>query len=144
MKGDEKVNMEQQPPPYPHQQQPPPLGPPQQLQMAPVVLSQAMVGKNPEVVSCSNCRAEVRTRVVRSLSQNGWIWSIVLWYGIFINFKNLGEKKLDIISGCSPAAAASSRVSWTASMTMNTTALTVISLLGSQRLMIEIKRERRV
>ena len=45
------------------------------------------VGKLPEVITCPNCRAEVRTRVERSLSQNGWIWSFVLWYGNCLAFK---------------------------------------------------------
>merc|ERR1712061_650486 len=81
MMGEEKVDMEQQPPPYPYQQQPPTMGP--QHQWAPVVLDQPMppkVGKNPEVVTCLNCRAQVQTRVNRNLSQNGWIWSFVLWF----------------------------------------------------------------
>ena len=56
MKGDENVDMDQSMPPK--------------------------VGKDPEVVTCLNCRAQVRTRVNRNLSQNGWIWSFVLWYSI--------------------------------------------------------------
>merc|ERR1739844_261081 len=79
MMGDEKVNMEEQPPKYPYQQQPLPMGPQQQLHMAPVVFGPPKVGKDPEVVTCLNCRAQVRTRVHRNLSQNGWIWSFVLW-----------------------------------------------------------------
>ena len=76
----ETVNMDQPPPPYPypgqqlHQQQPPP----KVVSGQPIVAPK--VDKNPEVVTCPNCRAEVRTRVERSLSQNGWIWSLVLWY----------------------------------------------------------------
>ena len=99
MKGDEKVNMEQQPPPYPYQQQlqqPHPYPYQQQQQQQPppmVVLGQPTmapkVGKHPEVVTCLNCRAEVRTRIERSLSQNGWIWSFVLWYGKWLYFFDL-------------------------------------------------------
>jgi len=80
MKGEEKLNMEQQPPPayglypYQHVQQQPPMV----VVGQPVMASR--VGKTPEVVTCLNCRAEVRTRVERSLSQNGWIWSFVLWF----------------------------------------------------------------
>ena len=83
MKGEEKLNMEQQPPPaygsdpyqhVQHQQQPPMV-----VKGRPMIVPK--VGKLPEVVTCLNCRAEVRTRVERSLSQNGWIWSFVLWYG---------------------------------------------------------------
>ena len=69
MKGEEKLNMEQQPPPaygsdpYQHVQQQPPMVVMGQPIMAP------RVGKLPEVVTCLNCRAEVRTRVERSLSR---------------------------------------------------------------------------
>ena len=87
--GDEKVNMEEQPPKYPYQQQPLPMGPQQQLQMAPVVFGPPKVGKDPEVVTCLNCRAQVRTRVHRNLSQNGWIWSFVLWYAYCHYFSEL-------------------------------------------------------
>ena len=95
MKGDEKVNMEQQPPPYPYQQQqqPPPMVVLGQPTMAP------KVGKHPEVVTCLNCRAEVRTRIERSLSQNGWIWSFVLWYGKWLYFLDLKIKiSIDLLS----------------------------------------------
>ena len=54
MKGDENVDMDQSMPPK--------------------------VGKDPEVVTCLNCRAQVTTTVDRNLSQNGCIWSVVLWY----------------------------------------------------------------
>ena len=94
MKGDEKVNMEEQPPEYTYQQQSLPMGPHQQLQMAPVVLGQPMapkVGKDPEAVTCLNCRAQVRTRVNRNLSQNGWIWSFILWYGCCQYFSELSN-----------------------------------------------------
>ena len=78
----ETVNTDQPepPPPYPypgqqlHQQQPPP----KLVSAQPIVAPK--VDKNPEVVTCPNCRAEVRTRVETSLGQNGWIWSLVLWY----------------------------------------------------------------
>merc|ERR1712117_951083 len=77
MKGEEKVNMEQQQPPpygsYPYQQQP-------QVVVIGQPIMAPRVGKLPEVVSYLNCRAEVRSRVERSLSQNGWIWSFVLWF----------------------------------------------------------------
>ena len=74
--GEGKIDMEQQPPPYPHNQ----VG--MSNQWAPVALDKPMppkVGKSPEIVTCNNCRSQVQTRVNRNLSQNGWIWSIVLW-----------------------------------------------------------------
>ena len=88
------MNMEEQPPPYPfnyqQQQQPPPkavLGQPWGQPWGREPMMAPEVGKLPEVITCPNCRAEVRTRVERSLSQNGWIWSFVLWYGNCLAFK---------------------------------------------------------
>merc|ERR1712117_206115 len=75
--GEGKIDMEQQPPPYPHNQ----VG--MSNQWAPVALDKPMppkVGKSPEIVTCNNCRSQVQTRVNRNLSQNGWIWSFVLWF----------------------------------------------------------------
>ena len=91
MNGDEKANVGpyppqqptypdlQKPPPYP-EQQPPPMAQQLHVQMAPMVMAPKL-GKESEAVSCLNCRAEVRTTVKRELSQSGWIWSFVLWYG---------------------------------------------------------------
>ena len=82
MMDETKVNIDQQPPPYPYpQQQPPHMAQYGQMQMVPVVMAPRF-GKSPEVRTCINCRAEVMTTVKRSLSQNGWIWSLVLWYSI--------------------------------------------------------------
>merc|ERR1712038_145636 len=79
MMDETKVNIDQQPPPYPYpQQQPPHMAQYGQMQMVPVVMAPRF-GKSPEVRTCINCRTEVMTTVKRSLSQNGWIWSLVLW-----------------------------------------------------------------
>ena len=78
MEDEGKRNLEGLPPPYLQHEQPPPMEVPVQSWGQPMMAPK--VGKLPEVITCPNCRAQVRTRVERSLSPIGWIWSLVLWW----------------------------------------------------------------